>query len=306
MRVFVTGGSGRIGRHLIAALIERGDQVLALARSAEARQKVEEAGAEALVGSLDDAEVLARACSTSEVVFHLAGGVRGKGQQTPHRLNVEGTQALLAAGPKRLLFVSSAAVYGDRSNLWVEEDFEPSPNTRYGRSKAEAEALVRAHGDHTIVRLAAVYGPGFEMMMEQRIRAGQAWLPGEGRNFMPLIHVDDAVAALLHVQEEGGIWHVAGPEQPSLGEFFAHVHRALGKGRPVRFWSTWLPSYLQQSLARNNERLQSRIGGRPRFTPDALKLWTASVRLRTDKLRDSGFQWRWPLVEGGVRAAIGS
>ncbi len=262
-----------------------------------------ELGADPIRGSLSDDAALREGCSGVDAVFHLAGGVRGKGRVTPDVLNRQGTERLLNAGAEDIVFVSSCAVYGDRSNLWVEEDFEASPNTRYGRSKAEAEALVRESGRrHTIVRLAAVYGPGFPFLMEQSIREGKAWLPGEGRNHVPIVHVDDAVSGLLHLAGRGGTWHLAAPEQPTLGEFFSAFHHEVG-GRPPRFWSTWLPSYTQSWLARNNERAQSRIGLKPRFTPDSLKLWTASVRLRTDKLAESGFVWRYPEWRVGIHAA---
>jgi nucleoside-diphosphate-sugar epimerase len=305
VRVFVTGGSGKIGLPLVKQLVGDGERVLALARSDASARVLADVGAEPVRGSLEEVDSMRAACAEADTVVHLAGGVRGPGRVTPDVLNRQGTENLLAAGADQLVYVSSCAVYGDRSNLWVEEDFEPSPNTRYGRSKADAEVLVKDSGRQAaIVRMAAVYGPGFPILMTDRMREGKAWLPGEGRNYVPIVHIDDAVAGLRHIIGRAGVWHLAAPDQPTTGVFYKAVHDALGEGRPLRFWSTWLPSYLQLAAARNNERLQSRIGQRPRFTPDALKLFTASVRLRVQRLEDSGFRWRWPEHADGIRAAV--
>ena len=52
-----------------------------------------------------------------------------------------------------------------------------------------------------VVRLAAVYGPGFPFMLEDLIRSGRAWLPGEGKNYIPTIHIDDAVEGLIRIAD---------------------------------------------------------------------------------------------------------
>jgi hypothetical protein len=73
----------------------------------------------------------------------------------------------------------------------------------------------------------------------------------------------------------------------------------------VRFWSTWIPSALQHRAATANERLAAALGRRPRFTPDALKLYTASSRLQTTRLeRELSFVWRHPEPTAGVAQAL--
>ncbi|MCB9764148.1 MAG: NAD(P)-dependent oxidoreductase [Alphaproteobacteria bacterium] len=317
MRVFVTGATGRIGLPLVEALRAQGHDVLGLARSDVGEAALCERGAAPIRGDLNDAEALRRGAEGAEWVFHLAGGVRGPGRVTPDVLNRQGTEAMLAACrgvPELRAFVlaSSGAVYGDRSNLWVEEDFEPSPNTRYGRSKADAEALVRqatAEGalPGVIARLAAVYGPGFPFAMAEPIAEGRCWLPGEGRNHVPTVHVTDCVNGLIRLAEAGQpgeAYHIADRSQPTLGAFFEAVAARVG-GTPPRFWSTYVPSYVQLALARQVERAASRLGLRPRLTPDALKLWTASVRLRTERLdKELGFEWAWPDHQEGIAASF--
>ncbi|HJN74748.1 MAG TPA: NAD(P)-dependent oxidoreductase [Myxococcota bacterium] len=303
MRIAVTGASGRIGRVLLPELIGAGHEVVGLARSESSADLVRGAGARVVRGDLLDTSSLNGFIDGADRVLHLAGGVRGAGRTTPDLLNRVATENLAGVvGETPVVLASSCAVYGDRSNLWVEEDFEPSPNTRYGTSKVAAEGIARERG-WTIARIAAIYGAGFPFAMVERMRAGKAWLPGEGRNHVPTMHVDDCVRALvlLAEAEPGLIVHLADRSQPTLREFYDCVHQRVG-GTPMRFWSTYVPSYVQLWAARNNERLQSRIDQKPRFTPDSLRLFTNSVRLRTRVLEGLGFEWLHAEHEAGIAA----
>lgn len=319
-RVFVTGGSGRIGRELVRNLAARGHEVAALARTDAAAEVVRQAGATTVVrAELADVAAVADGLRGARRIYHLAGGKRGAGRATPEVLNTEGTRHLLAAvqqagtdGLESLLYASSWVVYGDRSSLWVEEDFRPSPNTVYGRSKVDAENLLQDAFDATrlpvvVARIAAVYGKGFPFLMDDRIREGVGWLPGEGRNNIPVVHLADAVAAMVTVAERGErgeVYHVADQSTPSLSEFYGKVHALVG-GQPMRFWSTWIPSYVQLTLARRNEALQTALGTRPRFTPDNYRIFTSSVRLKVRRLeKELGFAWDFPTYERGLEEVL--
>lgn len=306
--IFVSGASGRVGMPLVQTLCEAGVQLRVHARRPEAITALKGMGAQVFEGEL--AKLPSSAFEGVGTLYHLAGGVRGKGKDTPDRINRALTESLLERVPAQVSVVlaSSAAVYGDRSNLWIEEDFEPSPNTRYGASKAACERMVLARGGK-VVRLAAVYGAGFPFLMDEGIRQGKAWLPGEGRNHIPTVHIADAVRGFLAVGERGeeqGVYHVADRSQPTTKAFYEAVHRQVG-GSPVRFWSTYVPSYVQIYVAQQVERVASKTGQRPRLTPDALKLWTASVRLRTERLKEElGFSWRYADHERGIAASAGA
>ncbi len=317
-RIFVTGANGRVGLPLLRRLVADGWSVAGLVRDEDKARLVREAGAEPIVGDLEDDAALDRGLAGARAVMHLAGGLRGPGAMTADRLNHQGTRRLVDAVRRAgaeldaLLFTSSVAIYGDRSGLWCPEDMPGHPNTRYGASKLAAEkALLDAHEAEglpvRIVRLAAVYGPGFPFTLAEPIRRGRAFLPGEGRNYVPTIHVEDAVGGILRVLEAGGdgeIYNLADPEPVPLRDFYAIVHEHVG-GRPVRFWSTWIPSYVQMGVARRVEALGARLGRTPRFTPDNLKLFTASVRVRVDRMADElEFEWRYPTAREGLAATF--
>jgi UDP-glucose 4-epimerase len=298
----------------VAALAERGDEVTVLVRARTASLAAFPTGVRVVEGSLDDTGAVAGAAHGAEVVYHLAGGVRGPGETTAEVLNVGGTRALLAGLARAgntpvVVYASTGAVHGDRSGLWVTENHAPCPDTDYARSKLAAEDLLREGPVRArIARLGLVVGPGIRATMEDRLRAGRAWLPGEGTNHVPVVHLDDAVGALLHLGVHGvddQVVHVAAPVPVTLAELYAAVQAHVG-GTPTRFWSTWVPSAAQFALARALETASTRVGVRPVLTPDLLRLWTASVRLRTERLeRELGYTWRWRDVRDAFAPAAG-
>jgi UDP-glucose 4-epimerase len=320
-KVFVTGANGQLGIPLIRSLVASGHTVVGQARTPSRKARVEEAGASAcLLGDVYDIDLLTEGCRDARYVYHLAGAIRGRGRETPDRINRMGTANLLAAlkrsgpAPEAVLFASSCAVYGDRSGLWMEEDMQPSPMTSYGLSKADAEALLlEAHaGDQLPVRIARigiVYGPGFTVLLEGAVRRGRAWLPGEGQNMMPVIHVDDCIAALRAVAErgqDGGVYHVSTWHPVQARDFYGAVARRVG-GRPARFWSTYVPTFVQHGVAGWYERAISHTQRRPMLTPDMLKLLTASVRMKPERLdKELDFEWRYPELDAGMDATFGA
>ena len=96
---------------------------------------------------------------------------------------------------------------------------------------------------------------------------------------------------------------MSGPSTPTLREFYGAVAKATG-GKPPSFWSTWIPSVFQYGAARQNEAIMTRLRRKPRFTTDNLRLFTASVRLRVDRLeKELGFVWKYSDYREGVAAS---
>ena len=315
--VFVTGANGRIGQHLIRRLVRDGETVVGTARSEKKAEMVRSLGAHCLVGELSQPGIVDEGLDGAKSIFHLAGGVRGAGTATPDRLNRQATLYLTdrlkrSANLESLVFTSSCAVHGDRSGLWLDEDMPAHPHTRYGRAKLSCEDALSQAANRLdlplrIVRLAAVYGPGFPFMLEDWIRSGKAWLPGEGRNYVPTIHIEDAVEGLIrcaHPEAQHQLYNLADVEPVTLSEFYGSVAEKT-QGKPPRFWSTWIPSYVQFSAARLNERVQSRLPLKPRFTPDNIRLFTASCRLQVERIeQERGMVWRYPRATSGISASI--
>ncbi|MBT2533055.1 SDR family oxidoreductase [Arthrobacter sp. ISL-48] len=104
--------------------------------------------------------------------------------------------------PRRVLFVSSTAVYGDAGGGWVDESTTAAPGGFSGRIIQEAEDLLheRLRGTETAgiaLRLGGIYGPGRTRLIDQ-VRSGSAIIP-DGSRYTNRIHRDDAAAAIVHL-----------------------------------------------------------------------------------------------------------
>ena len=172
-RVFVTGGSGLIGRALVARLLGRGDRVVALARSDAAAGDLSGLGAEIVRGDLLDEAALAEGLRGSAVAYNVAG-VNTLCPTDPaplYRVNRDGARAIVRAaaeaGVRRLVHTSSAATLGEAAGTIGTED---SPHrgyflSDYERSKTEGEQAVmeeaaRTGLDVVCVNPSSVQGPG--------------------------------------------------------------------------------------------------------------------------------------------------
>lgn len=173
MRVLVTGGAGFIGSHLVRALANRGDDVVALDNLRRACQVAVPPGARLIEGDIRDRGVVRKAMEGCERVYHLAAqsNVMGAVADMDYSFttNVVGTYHVLSCavdlGVSRVVFTSSREVYGEVQHLPVPEDHPTSPKNAYGASKAAGEAYCRVfQGTYgleiNVLRLANVYGPG--------------------------------------------------------------------------------------------------------------------------------------------------
>jgi dihydroflavonol-4-reductase len=171
--VFVTGGSGFVGRAVVTRLVARGHPVRARPLSHAAAETLTALGAEPVRGDVLDARALAAAMRGCDVVYHVAG-VNALCPRDPSRLllvNVEGTRRVLRAaveaGVRRLVHTSSAATLGEPHGAVGSEETRHRGwfLSTYERSKyeAEREALAgsRPSGlDVVSVNPASVQGPG--------------------------------------------------------------------------------------------------------------------------------------------------
>jgi dihydroflavonol-4-reductase len=220
-RVFITGGSGFVGGALLSRLVERGDEVVALARSDAAERAVTGRGARAVRGDVLDEDTLAANMDGCALLFHVAG-INTMCPTDPAALfhvNVRGAEAAVRAaaraGVPRVVLTSSAASLGEAAGTVGRED---SPHrgsflSVYERSKHEGEVAAFAAARRAGVELisinpSSVQGPG---------RAGGtgkimiAYLNGRLRAFV------DTTISLVDIADcvEG---HVLGAERGRPGE----------------------------------------------------------------------------------------
>jgi dihydroflavonol-4-reductase len=217
-RVFITGGSGVVGRSLVERLVARGDEVVALARSPEAEAKLAAAGAAATVpGDIFEEDALARGMEDCATVFHVAGVnalcVADPGPML--RANVEGpplvVRAAARAGVPRLVHTSSSATIGEETGSVGRED---SPHrgsylSVYERSKTEGERAALEAGRESGVEVvsvnpSSVQGPG---RVSGTGRFLLAFLDGRLKAFVQtnisLVDIDDCAEGHVLAAERG-------------------------------------------------------------------------------------------------------
>ena len=172
-RVFVTGGTGFLGKAILQRLVADGRHVVALSRSASSDATLKTLGAEAVRGDVLDREALLAAMHDCEVVYHVAGvnAFCLPDATELFRVNVDGSrtvvEAAAKAGVRNVIYTSSAAVLGEARGTIGTED---SPHrgsflSNYERSKYEAERAVRSAAerqgvDVVYVLPSSVQGPG--------------------------------------------------------------------------------------------------------------------------------------------------
>ncbi len=213
-RVVITGGNGFVGSAAVAAFAGRGSPITVVDRKAHPDPAVR-----SVVGELTDPGVFAAALDSGDVtgVVHLAAltSVLRSVQQpvATYQANVAVTQHLLECcrqvGVGRFIMASTNAVVGDTGHATMDETAPLRPLTPYGATKAACEMLLYgyagAYGMATCaLRFTNIYGPGmghkdsFVPRMMRAALAGQGvQIYGDGLQRRDLVHVDDAVAALL-------------------------------------------------------------------------------------------------------------
>jgi NADH dehydrogenase len=230
--VLVTGGTGFVGRAVVAALLRRGHRVRCLVRPGSTRRLAALPGATAVPGDVTEPRGLPEALAGAEAVVHLVGIIReqpGRGV-TFARLHTEATGNVIAAacgsGVRRIVHMSGLGT-------------RPEARSRYHQTKWAAEQAVRESGlDWTIFRPSVIFGPGdgFVSLLARLVR----WCPvvpvvGDGRNRLQPVAVGDVAESLARAVERpgtaGAVFEVGGPRPYTFDEVLDEIGAALGRRR---------------------------------------------------------------------------
>jgi len=253
-RLLVTGATGFVGRHVLAALRGHAPRApLRLLVHREAPAPDVASTSDIVYGDLADPRSLHGLCGGVDTVLHLACYV-GDDEARCEVVNARGTEALVAvaqaAGVRRILYLSNAAVYGYAVRRQASEaEVDVAPATPISRSRARAERAVLAAGG-IVLRPLFIYGDGDTRFLPALIRAlGRLpFLINGGRARLSLIAAEDlgrviaALARLAWTEADAGPYHVNDTHAVTLQEIVETLRRYFEVPRP------WFP--LPYALAR--------------------------------------------------------
>ncbi|VVO20222.1 NAD-dependent epimerase/dehydratase family protein [Pseudomonas fluorescens] len=286
--VLITGGAGFIGSHLVDALLAKGYSVRILDDLSTGKRSnlaLDNPRVELIEGDVADAALVARAMLGCQAVAHLAAVASVQASVDDpvrtHQSNFIGTlnvcEAMRQAGVKRVLFASSAAVYGNNGEgASIDEDTPKAPLTPYASDKLASEYYLdfyrRQHGLEPVVfRFFNIFGPrqdpsspysGVISIFSERAQKG---LPitvfGDGEQTRDFVYVEDLVDVLVQAieapQVEAGAINVGLNQATTLKQLLAALAEVVGELPPVTYGPA-RSGDIRHSRA-NNQRLLQRF-----------------------------------------------
>ena len=252
MRSFVTGGAGFLGAAVVRRLVERGDEVVGLARSEAAATALTRLGAVPVRGDITDSPTLNQLLSGADVVFHIAGdyrvGIREDQHESMFKANVDGTtvvlDAAISSGVATIVYVSTVNVFGNTHGRVVDEAYERPDRdflSYYDATKYLAHRVAvrrqAAGAPLVIVQPGAIYGPGdhseLGAQIEQAAR-GKYVIRAFPELGFTMGHLDDVAEGVVLAQGKGRASesYVLGGEVTRLGTILDTVADLTGHKRP--------------------------------------------------------------------------
>lgn len=318
MRVLVTGGTGFTGKALVKRLLDEGHQVVALDYKEGLRtQELQQWGAEVVIGTVIDRDVVKKCMKGVEVVHHLAAAFREMNVPNEYywNVNVGGTRVCLeealAAGVKKFVYCSTCGVHGNIDNPPGGEDAPIQPADYYQRTKYEAEPIVTEYNKKgmktVILRPAAIYGPGDPerfMMIFKRVAKGRFPMFGSGRTLYHPLYIDNLVDAFMLAMDpekgNGQAYLIADEEYFGIEELVKRVAKALNVDVKIPHYPVW-PVVIAGHLC---EKICKPLRITPPIFPRRVDWFRQNRAFKIDKAkRELGYQPRIGIDEGLRRTA---
>jgi nucleoside-diphosphate-sugar epimerase len=306
-RVAVTGAGGFIGGALCRRLSGEGASVLGLDIDALAADRIAAAGADFRVCDTTDAGGVAAALEGCELVVHTAAIVADFGPMDDYvRVTVRGTRNVLdgaeAGRARRVVHVSSVAIWGSEHRAPLPEDAEPRPSGwPYQDTKAASDVLARRRGA-VVVRPGDVYGPGskqWSIRPLETMKARRLALPRGRDGMVTPVYIDDLVDCLVLAASsdaaEPGSAFVAWPGQVVSGaDFMAYYARMLGRTGVPR-----LPASVHAAAVWMEERVARLAHRPPAVTAEAVRYLNREHAYTVSRAREIlGWEPKVDLDEG--------
>lgn len=294
-KLFLTGGSGYVGRNIIRHFVAAGMPVLALVRSAKSAEIVAALGAVPVIGDITDADLVAAMAGCQLLVHAAADTNHGRATAQQLRTNIDGTrnvfQAAHAAGVNTALHISTESVLLDGSPLLNANEDQPFPRHpagAYSASKGEAEQLalaLAAPGFKVVVlRPRFVWGRDDTTALPALVGAAQsgqlAFIDG-GRYRSSTTHIANlchAIALALEKGRSGQVYFITDGEPVQFRSFVTSLLKTQGITAPDKS----VPRWLLRGMALVGDALGNVSGGRIKFPITLQEFATSAVEVTLD------------------------
>jgi nucleoside-diphosphate-sugar epimerase len=307
MRVFVTGATGALGRHLVPGLVAAGHEVTATTRTPGKVARLREAGAEPVVlDGLDREAVIAavRAAEPQVIVHEMTALASMRSLRNPDRLfavtselRTRGTDNLLAAaaqaGTRRVIAQSNTNMterWG--SPVQTEDDplaSQPIPSAARALAaiKHVEQAVPAGAPEGIVLRYGNFYGPDASDVLLEMLRKRQLPVIGGGAGIWSFIEITDAAAATIAAIDRGapGVYNIVDSDPAPVAQWLPYLAEVAGAKPPLRL-PGWLGRLLagdfvlaQMTIARgsSNEKARKELGWEPRYASwrEGFRAWVS-------------------------------
>lgn len=254
MKVLVTGGTGFTGSALVLRLLKDGHQVRTIDyKEGIMLDHLRREGAEVILGSITEKELVDKATEGMEFVFHLAAAFRELNvpEKFYDEVNVDGTRNVMESAKKyavkKVVYCSTQGVHGHIKNPPGDESSPIAPEDYYQQTKYEGELVVQEYIKEgmkaTIIRPTAIYGPGDPerfFMIYKRVRNGSFPMFGNGNTFYHPVYIDNLVDAFILSMDlekgNGETYIIADEEYFPIEELVRRVGKAINVEVKIRHY----------------------------------------------------------------------
>lgn len=247
MKILITGGAGFIGSNLANAL-SVDNQIIVLDNLSAGKKENLDNEIKLIEGDVTDYSIVEKATKGMDYVFHFAALTSTeeslKNPEETFKVNTLGTFNVLKASlknkVKKVIFASSAAIYGDSLELPKKENMKPEPKTPYAFTKLNSEYLCNAYsklGLNTVcLRFFNIYGPNqnlnsdysavIPVFISSALKNEPLKLENSGKQTRDFIFVEDVVKACTLAMNKGeGVYNVASGKEISVKELAEHIKK---------------------------------------------------------------------------------
>lgn len=300
MKIFITGGTGFLGKRVVKRLLADNNELYVLARNLDKVGIEKNDNVKYVKGTLENMNEWEHNLKGMDVVIHMAAPVVFWGEWSMYQeLIIDATENILKFseqnGVKKFIYISSESVLQDKKDLIRIDESTPypkEPNSYYGKSKMIAEKKILQKDlniDRIIIRPTFIWGPGVPTMktMINKVKAGQFQWIDHGNITIEMVHVDnvaEAIALSCYKGKDKDIFFVTDDSPKTAKVFFSDLFSTQG----VEVSDKSIPGFVARPFANIVEAIWKllKLKSDPPLTRFDLAFIGMSRSYRIDKIKN--------------------